>query len=279
MSKRLEEMVEKSVYVLREVMSRFNNPCILFSGGKDSTLLLYLAKQAFYDTIPCDVVHIDTSFKFTEIYEFRDKLAKEWDFNLVVAKNDKEIKRGMNRSKGRDVCCHTLKTEALRDIIEKEGYDAVIVGIRRDEHGIRNKEHFFSPRDKEFRWNYAKERKGGDSGLESTQDSEFEGWDIFSTEFEGADHMRVHPILHWDEIDVWEYIKREDIPVNPLYFSKNGIRYRSLGCVPCTNHSYSDADTIDKIIREVKSIKAGERDGRDQDKEEIMEKLRLLGYM
>lgn len=131
-----------------------------------------------------------------------------------------------------------------------------------------------------FRWNYARENKGGDSGLESLQDVEFDGWNIFATDF-GKDtgHVRVHPLLHWDEFQIWEYIEKENIPVNPLYFAKNNKRYRSIGCECCTSPIESNADTINKITKELKTIKGKERDGRAKDKEIIMERLRSLGYM
>jgi len=276
---RLQDLEEKSIYILREIHTRFKNPVILFSGGKDSTVLLYLAKQAFMGEVPFPIVHIDTTFKFPEIYEFRDQLALDWKLDLKTAKNETALAHGMNKFEGREKCCHALKTIALKQALKDGKYDAVLVGIRRDEHGIRNKEHYFSPRDKEFKWNYAKAETSGDSGLESLQDPEFFGWDIFATDFDGADHVRVHPLLHWTEQDVWEYIKKEDIPVNPLYFSKGGYRYRSIGCACCTEPIESNANTVRKILRELKDTKGGERSGRSQDKEAIMEKLRALGYM
>jgi sulfate adenylyltransferase subunit 2 len=173
------------------------------------------------------------------------------------------------------------KTDALKQVIKEHGFDALLVGIRRDEHGVRNKERYMSPRDKEFRWNVAKEKAGGDSGMQSMQDTELAGWGLYATKFKDADHVRVHPILHWTELDIWEYVEKENLPVNPLYFSKDGKRYRSLGCVPCTQPTESKADTIKKIIEEIKTSKESERGGRSQDKEEAhaMEKLRSLGYM
>ena len=277
--KHLTELEGKSEYIIREIKSRFKNPCILFSGGKDSTVLVYLVKQACMGEVPFPVVHIDTEKKFKEVYEFRDKLVKDWNLNLRVAKNMVALTHGINFDYGREKCCHLLKTVPLMEAIQSWGYDAVLVGIRRDEHSIRNKEHYFSPRDKEFKWNYAKEKKGGDSGLESLQDPEFFGWDIFSTDFKDANHVRVHPMLHWTEQDVWEYIKMKGIEVNPLYFAKNGKRYRSIGCECCTSPIESDADTIDKIVKELEETHTQERAGRAKDKEQVMEKLRSLGYM
>ena len=275
----LTDLENKSVYIIREVQSRFKKPAVLFSAGKDSTVLLHLIKSACYDTVPFPVIHIDTTFKFPEMYMFRDVIAKDWNLDLKIAKNDKALAEGMCHEKGREMCCHALKTQALQQIIKEDGYDAILLGIRRDEHGVRNKEHYFSPRDKDFKWNYAKENKGGDSGLESLQDCEFEGWNIFSTDFDGADHVRVHPLLHWDEQDIWAYINKYKLPVNPLYFANNGKRYRSLGCACCTTPIDSNADTIKGFVDEIKANLSGERSGRNLDKEQIMEKLRRLGYM
>jgi len=273
----LKELEQKSIFIIREIKARFKNPAVLFSAGKDSTVMVHLMKKALYgDMFP--IVHIDTGYKFKEIYEFRDKLVKDWDMRLIKAKNEGALSLGMNKDKGRETCCHQLKTEALKMIIDTYNFDAILVGIRRDEHGIRNKERFFSPRDKDFKWQYAKERKGGDSGLESLQDSEFDGWNIFATDFKDANHIRVHPLLHWDEFQIWQYIQQENIPVNPLYFAKNGKRYRSIGCECCTTPIGSTADNITKILKELKTIKGKERNGRAKDKEEVMESLRSLGY-
>jgi len=276
---RLQDLENKSVYIFRELKCRFHNPVLLFSAGKDSTAMLYLARKAYYGKIPFPIIHIDTGYKFQEIYDFRDKLVKEWDLDLEVIRNEEALEAGCSRATGREDCCHRLKTLALKNALEKGKYDAVIVGIRRDEHGIRNKEHYFSPRDKEFKWNYAKESKGGDSGLESLQDPEFFGWDIFATDYEGASHVRVHPLLHWTEQDIWDYTQKENIPINPLYLSKKGKRYRSIGCECCTTPIKSKAKTVSAIVEELASVGGSERDGRDKDKEAIMEKLRSLGYM
>ncbi len=217
--------------------------------------------------MPFPVVHIDTGYKFPEIYEFRDRIAKEWGLNLIIAKNEDAIAKGMSPEKGKLACCTQLKTEALKRLIKKEGFDALILAIRRDEHGIRAKERYFSPRDKEFRWHY--------------KDQPAEMWDLYVKPSEDFSHMRVHPILDWTELDVWEYVKREKLPVNPLYFAKDGMRYRSLGCMPCTVPIPSNASTIDEIIDELKTTDIPERSGRAQDKERayMMQKLRSLGYM
>ncbi|MFH0832891.1 MAG: sulfate adenylyltransferase subunit CysD [Candidatus Aenigmatarchaeota archaeon] len=281
----LAELENKSIFILREVKSRFKKPAVLWSTGKDSTTMLWLIKRAFFGEIPFPVIHIDTGYKPPEIYQFRDKLAKEWGFNLLVAKNDAEIEKGTSPfTTSKFDCCTRLKTMALKQLIEKERFDAIIVSIRRDEHGIRSYERYMSPRDKEFRWKiFQKEAaRTGDSGFKSLQDTELSGWMLFETDFgPECNHVRVHPILHWCEIDVWRYIRQEKMPINPLYYSRNGERYRSLGCKPCTNPIKSDASSIDEIITELETTSEEERAGRAQDKEDeyTMQKLRALGYM
>jgi len=279
----MKDLINKSIFIIRETKAKFKNPIVLWSTGKDSTAVLSLIKEAFYGEIPFPVVHIDTGYKFPEMYKFRDDLAKKWNLNLVVIKNEEALKNGMCHEKGREKCCTTLKTETLKQYIKKEKIDAVIVSIRRDEHGIRAYERYMSPRDKNFRWKiFEKEKKPtGDSGFKALQDAELSGWFIFATQFNNCDHVRVHPILHWTELDVWKYIKDRNLPVNPLYFSRNGKRFRSLGCMPCTFPVESNAKTIDEIVEELKITKIEERSGRAQDKESeyVMQKLRALGYM
>ena len=199
------------------------------------------------------------------MYSFRDKIVKEWKLNLLVAKNTKAISDGLNPKTGKLDCCTKLKTEALKILLDEHKFDALFLAIRRDEHGIRAKERYFSPRDINFQWKY--------------RDQPLEMWDQFEKVISG--HTRVHPILHWRELDVWRYVQQEKIPVNPLYFAKNGKRYRSLGCVPCTVPIESEASTIDSIVQELEITKKAERDGRAQDKEQAftMQKLRALGYM
>jgi sulfate adenylyltransferase subunit 2 len=214
------------------------------------------------------VIHIDTGYKFKEIYAFREKYAKEWGLNLMVARNEKAIAAGMGPNKGSKLdCCHALKTKALMDFIEAQKLEAILLGIRRDEHGIRAKERYFSPRDEQFQWDY--------------QNQPPELWDQFKSSTEGHHHLRVHPILHMTELDIWRYVKRENIPIVDLYFAKAGARYRSIGCSCCCSTVVSDADTVDKIIHEIETTDVSERSGRAQDKEDAytMQKLRALGYM
>lgn len=263
----LKELENKSLYVLREAYAEFKKPAVLWSTGKDSTAALWLCKKAFFGDIPFPVIHIDTGHKFKQMYEFRDNLAREWGLNLIVARNDEALRLGVGPSGGKLECCTTLKTLALKRCVEENGFDALILAIRRDEHGIRAKERYFSPRNADFQWDY--------------KDQPLEMWDQYQAATDVGTHTRVHPILHWRELDVWEYVKQERLPVNPMYFARGHMRYRSLGCEPCTLAVESEASTMDEIIRELEVTKIAERSGRAQDKENAfaMAKLRALGYM
>ncbi|MHC4294248.1 MAG: sulfate adenylyltransferase subunit CysD [Planctomycetota bacterium] len=264
----LDELESRSIYVIREAYAQFKKLALLWSIGKDSTTLLWLARKAFFGKLPFPVLHIDTSYKFPEIYEFRKKYAKEFDLRLIVSKNEESLASGMGpENKDKLACCTALKTDALKMAIAKEGFEALLLGIRRDEHGIRAKERYFSPRDGEFKWNY--------------KDQPPELWDQFKSSSDDETHLRVHPMLHWTEVDIWRYVQREKMPVCSLYFAKNGKRYRSIGCHTCCGPIDSDADTIDKIVRELETTTIAERSGRAQDKESAytMQKLRALGYM
>lgn len=264
----LERLENQSIYIIREAYHRFRKLTLLWSIGKDSTTLLWLARKAFFGRLPIPVVHIDTTYKFPEMYKFRDFYAAEWKLDLVVHINQEAKKRGVSyETHDAFTCCQELKTNALKQAISLHGYDALLVGIRRDEHGIRAKERVFSPRDKDFHWNY--------------ENQPAELWDQYLSRQEDNQHSRIHPLLGWTEVDIWRYIKRNEIPINELYFARNGKRYRSLGCMPITNPIDSEADTIDKIIDEIQSSTTAERSGRAQDKEDAytMQKLRALGYM
>lgn len=257
----LDKIEEKSIFVLREANSKFKNMAALWSMGKDSTAMLALTRKAFLGKIPFPVIHIDNGIDFPESYAFREYLTKKWNMDLIVVKS--EIKEEMSGFS----CCGANKSVALKKLMKERGFDALIVSIRRDEHGIRAKERYFSPRDKEFRWNY------------KNQPAEL--WNNYSSKEKGASHVRIHPLLDFNEIDIWNYLKREKVPMNPLYFAKDGYRYRSLGCTHCTVPLKSNANSIDKIIAELRGTKVEERSGRQQDKEKayIMQKLRSLGYM
>jgi sulfate adenylyltransferase subunit 2 len=264
----LDQLENDSVYIIREAYKEFKDIALLWSIGKDSTTLLYLVRKAFFGQVPFPVMHLDTSYKFKEIYEFRDRMAKVWHLNLVVAKNCQAVDKKIGPGEGNKLtCCGELKTEALKQAIREHKYRAILLGIRRDEHGIRAKERYFSPRNKQFIWDY------------KNQPAEL--WDQYKNTERAEEHIRVHPLLHWTELDIWSYIKRENIPIVDLYLAKNGKRYRSIGCEPCCSPVESDADTIDKIVEELKTTKTSERSGRAQDKERayMMQKLRSLGYM
>ena len=257
----IDSLVQKSIFTLREAKSRFKNIGILWSGGKDSTTTLSLCRAAFFNTVPFPVIHIDNGIDFPETYAFRDQLVSQWKLRLLVAKS--EIKEDDISGVS---CCGHNKTEALKRITSEHGFDALIVSIRRDEHGIRAKERVFSPRDSEWEWKY--------------KNQPLEMWDNLIA-LAPAEHYRVHPILHWRETDVWNYMHREDVPLHPLYFSRNGMRFRSLGCTRCTVAVESDAKNISAILNELDQGTTSERAGRAQDKEgqAIMERLRALGYM
>jgi sulfate adenylyltransferase subunit 2 len=257
----LKALVEGSVYIMREAKMNARKVAALWSMGKDSTAMLALARKAFMKKVPFPVIHIDNGIDFPETYAFREELAESWELDLIVAKS--KIKPEISGYS----CCGSNKTEALKEVMKEYGFDALIVSIRRDEHGIRAKERYTSPRDKDFNWNY--------------KNQQAEMWDNYSSNPDGEGHIRVHPLLDWRETDIWRYTKEERIPINPLYLSRNGNRYRSLGCVHCTSPVRSSAGNIDEIIKELEDTTEEERAGRDQDKEKeyVMEKLRALGYM
>ncbi len=257
----LDQLEEKSIYIMREAKMKFKNIAALWSMGKDSTTMLAIARKAFMGKVPFPIIHIDNGIDFPETYKFREELAKKWHLDLIVAKS--EIKPEISGFS----CCGANKTIALKKVMKEKGFDALIVSIRRDEHSIRAKERYISPRDKNFKWDY------------KNQPAEL--WDDYSSKIDNGGHVRIHPLLDWNEIDIWNYIKREHIPVNPLYFSRNGYRYRSLGCTHCTVPIRSNAKDLDAIINELKTTNIEERSGREQDKEKeyIMQRLRALGYM
>ena len=257
----LNVLEEKSIYILREAKTKFKKVAALWSMGKDSTTMLALARKAFLGKVPFPVIHLDNGIDFPETYKFRQDLARKWNLDLIVGKT--EIKKDLIGS----ACCGKNKPETLKKIMKAYGFDALIVSIRRDEHSIRSKERYMSPRDKQFRWNF------------KNQPAEL--WDNYSSKLDERGHVRIHPLLDWNEIDVWSYVKKERIPINPLYFARNGYRYRSLGCTHCTIAIKSNAKTVDDIIKELETTKVEERSGRSMDKENayVMERLRQLGYM
>jgi len=289
----LSKLEAKSVYILREAYRDFKALCMLWSIGKDSTVLLWLARKAFFGHVPIPLVHIDTHFKIPAMIEYRDRVALEWNLNMIYGENAEALKNNETYPAGkvdRITCCRNLKSTALRHTISGEWpryrmdhvtkkyvpdtncepYTGVIVGARADEEGSRSKERYFSPRDRQNDWDVG--------------DQPPELWNQFKTDFAPGTHVRIHPLLDWTELNIWEYIQRENIPIINLYFDKGtGKRYRSLGCAPCTGSVESTARNVADIIAELKSGKfrnVAERSGRAQDKEDGgLETLRKEGYM
>lgn len=266
----LDELEARSIYILREAFQKFENLAMLWSIGKDSSVMLWLARKAFLGHVPFPCAHVDTRYKIPEMIAFRDALAAEWGLDLVVGTNQAALDAGRSYPMGnatRVECCSILKRDALQELISARGFESVILGIRRDEDGTRAKERYFSPRNQHFEWDF--------------RDQPPELWDQFKTDFEPGTHLRIHPLLHWTELNIWEYIDRERIPVVPVYFAKDGRRYRSLGCAPCTFPVKSDAQTVGQIIAELKATRVSERSTRaqDQEAEDAFERLRASGYM
>jgi sulfate adenylyltransferase subunit 2 len=290
----LDQLENLSIHILRETYANFKNMCMLWSIGKDSTVLLWLARKAFLGHVPFPLVHIDTSYKIPEMIEYRDRLTAEWHLDMVYGQNTEALKNKQTYPDGnadRLTCCKVLKTEALKHTLSGqwpryrfnhaigtyevdknvEPYTGVIVGARADEEGSRSKERYFSPRDRQNEWDIA------------DQPPEF--WNQFKTDFAPGTHVRVHPLLDWTELNIWEYIDREKIPTVSLYYDQgDGKRYRSLGCYPCTFPIDSTAKNTADIIEELRSgqlANIAERSGRAQDKEDGggLETLRREGYM
>ena len=290
----LEKLENISIHILREAYANFERLGMLWSIGKDSTVLLWLARKAFFGHVPFPLVHIDTGCKIPEMIEYRDRLTREWGLNMIYGMNEEAIKEGKtfkDNTVDRIACCRLLKTEALKNTLNGTGpryrfdhkedcykpdttgevFTGIIAGIRSDEEGSRSKERYFSPRDKENIWEIG------------AQPPEF--WNQFNTDFPPNAHVRIHPLLDWTELNVWEYIKKENIPTVSLYYDKGeGKRYRSLGCDPCTFPVDSTAKNVDDIIKELKTGKFSdipERSGRAQDEEDGggLETLRRDGYM
>jgi len=290
----LDKLENQSIHILREAYSEFKQLCMLWSIGKDSTVLLWLARKAFFGHVPFPLIHIDTTYKIPEMIEYRDRLAREWRLDMIYGKNEAALKAKATFPDGnatRLECCRALKTEALVNTLNgswpryrlnhetgeyeldpnREPYTGVIVGVRSDEEGTRSKERVFSARGANSHWDI------GD------QPPEF--WNQYKTDFAPGTHVRIHPLLEWTELNIWEYIERENIPVVSLYFDQgDGTRYRSLGCAPCTKPVQSTAKSVRDIIEELSTGKfanISERSGREQDKEDGggLEALRREGYM
>lgn len=263
----LDRLESESIFVLRESYFKFKKLAFCWSIGKDSTTLLWLIRKAFSGHCPLPAVHIDTTFKIPEMIRYRDHWAKVWGLNLIIGTNTEALKQGMNATQGRIECCTSLKTDGLKQVVNQCGFEALLLAIRRDEDPTRAKERIFSPRGSNFDWNI--------------KDQPPELWNLYPTEIPEGSHLRIHPLLNWTEVDVWKYIQREKIPVIDLYFAKNGRRYRSIGCAPCSATVPSEAATVEDILRELDETRTSERAGRAQDvaADYAMQKLRIKGYM
>ncbi len=291
----LDLLEAESIFILREVATEFSRPAMLYSIGKDSSVMLRLAQKAFYPApIPFPLLHIDTSYKFREMIEFRDRTCKELGLKLIVHTNTAALAMGADPYKlGTTKCCHLLKTKALLDALEQHRIDAAIGGARRDEEKSRAKERIFSFRDSYGQWDPKNQRP--------------ELWNLYNGRIDKGQCVRVFPLSNWTELDVWQYIQREEIPVVPLYFARkrnvlvrgekliipehNGMagterleivqtRMRSLGCTHCSGAIRSSADTVPAIIEELKAIRRTERENRliDHDQEASMELKKREGY-
>lgn len=292
----LRGLEAESIYILREAAAEFARPVMLYSIGKDSSVMLRLAQKAFYPgKIPFPLLHIDTGYKFPEMIEFRDRYTKELGAELIVHQNREALQAGANPfSLGTQKCCGLLKTRALLDALEGGGFDAAFGGARRDEEKSRAKERVYSFRDAHGQWDPKNQRP--------------ELWNIFNSRIDKGESIRVFPLSNWTELDVWLYIHTENIPIVPLYYARErevvirggslvviyskeqllrgektelvSCRMRSLGCVPCTGAIRSEADTVPKIIEEMISFRRSERENRaiDHDEEGSMELKKREGY-
>jgi len=292
----LEALEAESIHILREAAAEFSRPVMLYSIGKDSSVMLRLAEKAFFPgPIPFPLLHVDTSYKFPEMIEFRDHYAKQIGAELLVHQNREALDAGANPfALGTQKCCGLLKTKSLLDALAEGGFNAAFGGARRDEEKSRAKERIYSFRDLHGQWEPKNQRP--------------ELWNIFNSKIDKGEIIRIFPLSNWTELDVWLYIYTENIPIVPLYFAKEReavirdgsivliyakdqlrfgeksqklkCRMRSLGCVPCTGAIRSEADTVPKIIEEMISFRRSERENRaiDHDEEGSMEIKKREGY-
>ena len=291
----LQDLEAESIYLLRETAASFKNPILLYSGGKDSSVLLHLAEKAFAPLpIPFPALHVDTGFKFHELYEFRDRVVQEKKINLIIRRNEKAISQSMNPHQfGTEKCCMNLKTQALLEALRELNCDAAIGGARRDEEKSRSKEKYFSIRNDDGKW------------VPQQQRPEF--WGAFNLFLRGQESIRVFPLSDWTELDIWNYIYAEDIPIPNLYFSKRrtmikkdgllltpshvgdfdkndmsqvNCRFRTLGCTPCTGAIESSASTVKEIIHEITITESSERMSRviDSASDFALERKKKQGY-
>jgi sulfate adenylyltransferase subunit 2 len=293
----LQQLEAESIHIMREVVAECQRPVLLYSIGKDSSVMLRLAQKAFYPgAIPFPLLHVDTGYKFREMIEFRDRYTAELGLKLIVHKNRAALEEGSNPfAWGTQRCCGALKTTSLLDALREGGFDAAMGGARRDEERSRAKERVFSFRDTRGQWDPRNQRP--------------ELWNLFNTRIHPGESLRVFPLSNWTELDVWQYIYAEKIPIVPLYFAKPRpvlvrgdsllsveqpfvprlpgeepqmvmCRMRSLGCSPCTGAIHSEADTVPKIIEELISVRRSERQNRviDHDQDGSMEIKKQEGY-
>ncbi len=286
----------ESIAIFREVVAQFENPVMLYSIGKDSSVLLHLARKAFYPgKIPFPLLHVDTGWKFREMIEFRDRMAAKHGFHLLVHSNEEGRKKGINPFDYGSSYTDFMKTEALKQALNKYRFDAAFGGARRDEEKSRAKERVFSFRDVQHRWDPKNQRP--------------ELWNLYNTRVNSGESIRVFPLSNWTEQDIWQYIYREKIEIVPLYYAaprpvveRGGthimvdddrmrllpnesptlkkVRFRTLGCYPLTGAIESDADTLPDIIAEMMQARTSERQGRliDSDQSASMEKKKMEGY-
>lgn len=293
----LRELEAESIFVIREVAAEFENPVMLYSIGKDSSVMVRLAEKAFYPgKVPFPLMHIDSKWKFKEMVEFRDNYAKENGWNLIVHYNKEGYEAGVGPfTHGSKVHTDVMKTQALLEGLNKYKFDAAFGGARRDEEKSRAKERIFSFRDKFHQWDPKNQRP--------------ELWDIYNARVHKGESIRVFPISNWTELDIWQYIRLEKIPIVPLYFAKERpcvnvdgnlimvdddrmtkeiannaemkkVRFRTLGCYPLTGAIESEADTIEKIVEEMMTVTVSERTTRviDFDQDGSMEQKKREGY-
>jgi sulfate adenylyltransferase subunit 2 len=261
----LDRLEARSIAILREAFFRITPLCMLWSMGKDSTALLWLARKAFFGTVPFPVVLLDTGMELPEVYEFRDELTRAW--TLQLHNEDCPSEETLDQSLPPATRAAARKTAGLRALVERGGYRGIIAGIRRDEQATRAKERVFSPRALDGSWDVVHQPP--------------ELWDVYHTDIPDGAHLRVHPLLHWTELDIWRYTQRENIPIVPLYLARDGMRYRSLGEKNITAPIASNATSIAEIIAELATTRAPERAGRlmDNETEDAFERLRTGGYM
>jgi len=293
----LQQLEAESIHIIREVAAEFDNPVMLYSIGKDSAVMLHLARKAFFPgRLPFKLMHIDTGWKFTEMYEFRDRLVEEYDLDLIVHRNEDGVRQGINpfdhgSAKHTDI----MKTQALKQALDLHRFDAAFGGARRDEEKSRAKERVYSFRDRNHRWDSKNQRP--------------ELWNIYNGKIDRGESIRVFPLSNWTELDIWQYIHLESIPIVPLYFSaerpvieRDGmllnvhddrmkllpgegvehkqVRFRTLGCYPLTGAVESMAATLPEIIQEMLLTTTSERQGRaiDHDSSGSMERKKQEGY-